>query len=234
MAQKVEYLPTKPKETDPKINSWKKPRVHIIGIDNDVRDLFTRYGYITRSGHFTEVQDDVDLVCFTGGADLNPRLYGQTMNPETFPDSQRDMEEVEAFHRYRDVPRIGICRGLQLLNVLHGGTLIQHVHNHNGVGNHEIVDVWGKKLQTSSVHHQMCVPPTEDAQVLAWAENRAFKNSNDPEMIWYPKTNCFGVQGHPEWGPDEFSDYFMIMLKELVLPYTRYKTRNEPSQPTVH
>lgn len=235
---KFDYTPTKPEDLNPRIIGWKRPRVYIVGIDEDVKSMFLRYGYIVRCGHFVEVHNDVDFVCFTGGADLNPRLYGQSMDPNTYPDSQRDLEEVEVYHRYANIPKVGICRGLQLLNVMNGGTMIQHVRNHQGTAGHEIEDIWGKRMQTSSVHHQMCVPPVNNAKVLAWANNVAFTNSKDPEVIWYPDTNCFGVQGHPEWGPNEFTDYFMVLLKGFVLPMCEFKNRSaiadQSQSETVH
>lgn len=65
-----------------------------------------------------------------GGSDVNPALYGEERRPETDqPDDERDRAEcaliAEAIER--DVPVLAICRGLQILNVQHGGTLIQHL-----------------------------------------------------------------------------------------------------------
>jgi putative glutamine amidotransferase len=65
-----------------------------------------------------------------GGTDLNPQLYGQERQPETEqPDEERDRIELETIHEAleKDLPILAICRGLQILNVYHGGTLIQHL-----------------------------------------------------------------------------------------------------------
>jgi putative glutamine amidotransferase len=72
----------------------------------------------------------VDGLLLTGGRDVDPRRYGQEPVPETEkPNPSRDRMEIgllgEALDR--DLPVLGICRGLQLLNVYHGGTLIQHL-----------------------------------------------------------------------------------------------------------
>jgi putative glutamine amidotransferase len=65
-----------------------------------------------------------------GGTDVNPSRYGQERAPETDePDDRRDELEMLVLGAalYRDIPILAICRGLQVLNVLHGGTLIQHL-----------------------------------------------------------------------------------------------------------
>ena len=66
-----------------------------------------------------------------GGSDVDPELYGETAQLETDPpDKQRDEIELLLIRQAleRDFPILAICRGLQLLNVYHGGSLIQHLH----------------------------------------------------------------------------------------------------------
>jgi gamma-glutamyl-gamma-aminobutyrate hydrolase PuuD len=73
-------------------------------------------------------------VLLTGGEDVNPALYGQERHPMTEPsDDVRDAEEsrVIASALALDLPLLAICRGQQILNVQHGGSLIQHVENVN-------------------------------------------------------------------------------------------------------
>lgn len=65
-----------------------------------------------------------------GGTDVNPERYGAIAQPETEePDDERDRIELDLIHEAieKDVPILAICRGLQILNVYHGGTLIQHL-----------------------------------------------------------------------------------------------------------
>lgn len=79
--------------------------------------------------------DGVQGLLLTGGTDISPQLYGEEPAPETDGnlDLQRDEVEMalitEALRR--DVPIFAICRGLQILNVQHGGTLIQHLDTSN-------------------------------------------------------------------------------------------------------
>ena len=72
-----------------------------------------------------------------GGTDVNPARYGEQARPETErPDDERDAIELELIDQAikDDVPLFAICRGLQILNVYHGGTLIQHLSN---LGQHD-------------------------------------------------------------------------------------------------
>jgi gamma-glutamyl-gamma-aminobutyrate hydrolase PuuD len=72
----------------------------------------------------------VDGLLLTGGPDLGPLLYGQEPVPEAQkPDPERDRMEFRLLGEAleRNLPVLGICRGLQLFNVYHGGTLIQHL-----------------------------------------------------------------------------------------------------------
>src|ERR1700682_4380979 len=66
----------------------------------------------------------------TGGSDVNPALYGETAAPETQPsDDVRDAAEAALIDEAlaRDLPLLAICRGMQILNVRLGGSLVQHL-----------------------------------------------------------------------------------------------------------
>ncbi|HZB76992.1 MAG TPA: gamma-glutamyl-gamma-aminobutyrate hydrolase family protein [Solirubrobacteraceae bacterium] len=74
--------------------------------------------------------DLLDGVLITGGADLAAETYGASAHPETAPsDAGRDAFEVALVRAAseRDLPCLGICRGMQVVNVAHGGTLEQHL-----------------------------------------------------------------------------------------------------------
>ena len=76
------------------------------------------------------VLDSIDGLMLTGGKDVDARLYGQAPHPENdAPRPDRDAWEVALVLAAieRDLPFFGICRGLQVLNVALGGTLIQHL-----------------------------------------------------------------------------------------------------------
>ena len=66
----------------------------------------------------------------TGGDDVDPALYGEIASPETEPpDRERDAVEAALIDEAlaRDLPLLGICRGMQILNVHRGGSLVQHL-----------------------------------------------------------------------------------------------------------
>lgn len=83
---------------------------------------------------------DFDGLLLTGGGDIDPALYQETRRPETeTPDDERDSMELALLREAleRDLPILAICRGLQLLNVYHGGSLIQHL---NASARHQRID----------------------------------------------------------------------------------------------
>ena len=84
------------------------------------------------------VNQDIDIVLFTGGEDVDPRLYNYTRNQKTKSNIDRDSFEKDMFNRYngivnskkKEILFLGICRGSQFLTVVNRGSLIQHVNNH--------------------------------------------------------------------------------------------------------
>src|ERR671922_1369519 len=83
--------------------------------------------------------DGVDALMLAGGADVDPRSYGAESHPCTRGTRpERDAAEIPLGRRAleRDMPVLGICRGMQLLNVALGGTLIQHLPDDVGHGDH--------------------------------------------------------------------------------------------------
>lgn len=130
----------------------------------------------------------------------------------------------------------GICRGGQLLNVLCGGSMWQHVDNHGH--SHDMVDVKsGEVVRTTSVHHQMMIPGA-DGEVTAncpapvskskerMAGNGAealvihrqfFTPEPDIEAIWYPKHAAYCIQGHPEYvhPSNRLATYYMESLQRF-------------------
>jgi putative glutamine amidotransferase len=82
-----------------------------------------------------QLLDLLDGLMLAGGADIDPGSYGQPADPhtiETVP--ARDEFEVALTRAAiaRDMPVLGICRGMQLINVACGGTLVQHLPDHLG------------------------------------------------------------------------------------------------------
>jgi putative glutamine amidotransferase len=108
-----------------------------------------------RAGAFASM----DGLLLTGGADVDPARYGQPMAGTREPDDGRDDLELGALAiaDARGVPVLGICRGLQVMNVHAGGTLLQHVDGHAGPG-------WGHG--TAVTHALRLVPGSRLARIL--------------------------------------------------------------------
>ncbi len=85
------------------------------------------------------VLDLLDGLILAGGRDVDPATYGAERHPETdVSRTERDEFEIALARRAmeRDVPLLGICRGMQLMNVARGGTLVQNLPEHVGHDDH--------------------------------------------------------------------------------------------------
>lgn len=150
----------------------------------------------------------VDLLVFTGGADVNPSYYNDKKGKYTHVNNKRDEIEfnIGSHYRYAFTPKLGICRGAQLLTVVNKGKLIQHVTGHSL--SHEIsvslpyvsnikpeyydeglVDEIDNSLTLSmtSTHHQMMYPynlKDNDYELIAWSTyflSEVYLNGNNEE-----------------------------------------------------
>lgn len=181
--------------------------------------------------------DDADLVVFGGGSDVDPRYYGQAPIPECGrPDIDRDKYEAEIFRQAfeNETPMFGICRGAQFLHVMCGGTLWQDVDRHTQT--HPIVDVrTGHTLLASSTHHQM-MKYNRDMDLIATVPTPQATYMRDQHTVTHPATDgeieveaciyhehgALCIQGHPEYGPSEFLDWSLALLKEFMHEQTHF------------
>jgi putative glutamine amidotransferase len=89
--------------------------------------------------HPGEALESIDGLMLAGGADIDPACYGQRAHSQTVDTvPERDVFEIALVRAAieRDLPVLGICRGMQLINVARGGTLLQHLPEHFGHGEH--------------------------------------------------------------------------------------------------
>src|SRR6266446_2592686 len=79
-------------------------------------------------GELVDNIEDADLVLFTGGEDVDPRMYKEPRNPHTGCNLDRDIQEAREFYLANKLKKhiIGICRGSQFTCVMSGGKLVQH------------------------------------------------------------------------------------------------------------
>ena len=116
--------------------------------------------------------DRVDALLLAGGADVDPAFYGGRRHPETkvtWP--ERDRFEIALAGRAldRDMPVLGICRGMQLLNVARGGTLIQHLPDALGHEDH-------RRTPGAFGEHEVRLEPGSLAARAAGADRLAVKS----------------------------------------------------------
>jgi putative glutamine amidotransferase len=153
----------------------------------------------------------LDGLLLSGGLDLNPALYGQDKHPEADePNDARDRMEMGLLHEAleRDVPVLAICRGMQLFNVEHGGTLQQHMTGHqlhpedrgepaHGVnveaGSRLAAILGGDRAAVNSRHHQAVDRVGEGLVVSARAEDGTVEALERAD-----KRFAVAVQWHPE------------------------------------
>ncbi len=141
-----------------------------------------------------ETLDVLDGVVFSGGIDIDPATYGAERHPATDPaQAHRDAGELALLSRAleRDVPTLAICRGFQLLNILRGGDLVQHLpetvghEGHREVlgtfsehpvevkGGTRLASILGERHDSvQSSHHQGVGRVGEGLVETAWADGR--------------------------------------------------------------
>jgi putative glutamine amidotransferase len=186
-----------------------------------------------------------DIALFTGGEDVDPATYGEACGDRTSY-SHRDKEEIELFNFFstEEIPMIGICRGLQFFAAMNGGRLIQDTTGHAGQNHNVIFEGYEHEgmpkefkdtvtFEFTSAHHQM-VDPTKvqpDWKVIGRAESRLSRYyhggdnqeikgvDTEIECVYFPKTQCLGIQGHPEWMPEDSKavEFWRQLIKEYLL-----------------
>ena len=146
--------------------------------------------------------DRWDGLLLSGGGDIDPAWSRQPQDARLRPiDVRRDREElalIGAFVQARK-PILGICRGLQLLNVAFGGTLYPHVEGHEDhahrvdlTAGSRLAALCGERVLVNSYHHQAIQDLGTELQVTARARDGVI------EGIEHPDLPILGVQWHPE------------------------------------
>jgi putative glutamine amidotransferase len=179
-----------------------------------------------------QMLDLIDGLIFAGGNDIDPACYGATRHPETktiVP--ERDRVELALARQAveRDLPVLGICRGMQLLNVAFGGTLLQHLPDEVGHGAHRVqpgtfdgsehdvrlqpgsvaARAAGEELHVTNSHHHQGLDRVADGFVVTG--HSALDDL--PEAIEMPARQfVLGVQWHPE--ADEHSRVIETLVEQ--------------------
>jgi len=177
------------------------------------------------------VLDLLDALIVTGGAgDLDPALYGQEPHPETGPvQEERDAYELALVRAAveRRMPILGICRGMQIINVAYGGGIEQHLpnilgherhrHTPGSFADHEVSlktdslaahAAGSERMLVKSHHHQGVRDIGVGLSVTGWADDGAVEAIEDPSCHF-----VLGVLWHPE--EDEKSRIIEDLVSEV-------------------
>ncbi len=146
----------------------------------------------------------LDGILFSGGCDIHPKYYGEDVAPNCGAISDvRDTFEAMLFSLIdrHTIPVLGICRGIQSMNVFAGGALHQHIDHHQDVrhivrieSGTRLAECLGMtEIDSNSHHHQAVKAPAPGYSITAYAYDGTV------EAIERPGERFFiGVQWHPE------------------------------------
>jgi putative glutamine amidotransferase len=163
-----------------------------------------------------DVVENLDGILLAGGDDCDPSEYGEERHPSCEPmDKRRQSNDVALARvaRQHGIPTLGICLGLQVMNVAAGGSLIQdiassletnidHASEPSDRHRHEVLIEQGtslssilgeRELNVNSSHHQAIGRVAEGLRVTAVAPDGVVEGLEDPAHPFY-----VGVQWHPE------------------------------------
>ncbi len=169
--------------------------------------VYDRYRQALRAVGAQAVSEGDPLACeallLPGGGDLDPALYGQVHHGSHPPDRVRDGAELALLDAFVQAgrPVLGICRGMQVVNVYFGGTLLQDIPNHrqkhgkdvtHGVDTAPSILYNGQQSLVNSAHHQAVDRLGQGLRAIQWAPDGTV------EGIVHERLPILGVQYHPE------------------------------------
>lgn len=223
-----------------------KPRILVPYAKPDYVAALTKAGAEVRTldaaAPIDEAMSGIDGVLLTGGADIEPSLYNEPRHPATYDaEPGRDALELAIARRAidADVPLLAICRGVQVLNVAAGGTLVQDIpsdvghlvpHDEREPRDREAhpvrvkpgtrlaealateIDAHGE-TRVNSRHHQSIGTVGEGLEVTAVAPDGVTEAVERPASQY-----CVGVQWHPEnfHASGRFAGLFQSFVKSAA------------------
>ena len=192
--------------------------------------------------------EGADALVIMGGPDVTPALYNGS---DTYPHAEAhyrrsDDAQIALVHTAveRGIPTLGICRGMQILNVAQGGTLIQDISEYDGhavpslltdyrfarhavsvAADSDLADALGGtsgkesglRILVHSAHHQAVRQAGDHLRIIAWADDGTI------EAIEHIDSPVLGVQWHPE-DPDADPEGLGLLLERMQQQVSRHAT----------
>lgn len=151
---------------------------------------------------------DMDALLLPGGGDITPAFFGQKNHGSRNIDIELDIIQLQAldlFFQWKR-PVLGICKGMQIINVYFGGTITQHIQESPGhawddgdklhptsvLEDSFLGKLYGKRMITNSAHHQAIGRLGRDLHIVQTADDGII------EGIAHDSLPILGVQWHPE------------------------------------
>lgn len=150
-----------------------------------------------------------DALILPGGGDITPAFYGEYVDGSHSIDTELDILQLQAleYALRREIPVLGICKGLQTINVAFGGTLVQDMptaaahryidgdqyHNTRIAEGSCLYKLYGSEAIVNSAHHQCIKRLGSGLQAIQWCPE-----DNCIEAIVHESLPILGVQWHPE------------------------------------
>lgn len=157
-----------------------------------------------------------DMLILPGGGDITPAFYGEKIDGSFSIDTELDVLQIQAFEyaMKRQMPVLGICKGMQLINVALGGTMVQDIstpqihrspngdqyHNTHITRGSFLYELYGEEAVVNSAHHQCVKHLAKELTPIQWCPE-----DNILEAFSHQRLPILGVQWHPERIKQEYT-----------------------------
>lgn len=157
-----------------------------------------------------------DMLLLPGGGDITPAFYGEKIDGSFSIDTELDVLQIQAFEyaMKRQMPVLGICKGMQLINVALGGTMVQDIstpqihrspngdqyHNTHITRGSFLYELYGEEAVVNSAHHQCVKHLAKELTPIQWCPE-----DNILEAFSHQRLPILGVQWHPERIKQEYT-----------------------------
>ena len=182
--------------------------------------------------------DKVDCLIMTGGEDVDPSYYGEEPDPNLEEvNKERDVSDMAMLQEAidEDMPVLCTCRGMQVLNVLSGGSLYQDIPTAEPFKEQKIVHRDPEEIDFT--YHDLTIEPDTLLHAITLADTinanswhhqgvkdlgenlKVTATSEDGMIEGLERTDCsyiVGVQFHPEWAVEEGDDTYLVFFTDLM------------------